>query len=392
MLRLSVLAVGLGLDCDSEQCELELPVCGAWCEHAAGEACHMNETLMPCKGLHCRTSCSQWARSMSEKISVTCQEFSDFAFYPRGATVCKEECLLPEIRRERYPSPTGLGLLCRPESCDAAIQARYATEAGRLEAGLGVLQCPCNWFGSDCRDDWLQVQHVRKELLGDFQVTYLHIDPVAWSNFMLSFRPGSLVRVQHLDHQGVAREQPYALAGGEDGLLEILTGPPPTGLHPVVVDVAHALRRGVGSFYVNPPISGFFNGRYTFLLDALSSVKTVAMVSSGVGLSGIKSAIHALQGRNLDLHLVHGLRNAKELPYKELLTSTRLTLVVSGGLVFACPVFRCRLQRGAARPGRRRASAAVQSQCVFRCNEASRWPRTPRRRSMRNKPWPWTSC
>lgn len=331
MLRLlSVLALGRGLDCDTEQCELELPICGAWCEDAPSEACHMNETLMPCKGFHCRTSCRQWARSMSANISVTCQEFAVFAAYPRGATVCKEECLLPEIRRERYPSPTGLGLLCRPESCDAAVQARYATEPSRLEAGMGVLQCPCNWFGSDCRDDWVQVQHVSKEVLGDFQVTYLHIDPAAWSNFMSNFRPGGLVRVQHLDQQGVAREQAYALAGGQEGILEVLTGPPPSGLHPVVVDVALALRRGA-SFYVNPPISGFFNGRYTFLLEALSSVKTVAMVSSGVGLSGIKSAIHALQGRHLELHLVHGLRNVKDLPYgQELLTSTRLTLVVSG--------------------------------------------------------------
>ncbi|CAJ1339252.1 unnamed protein product, partial [Effrenium voratum] len=131
----------------------------------------MDTALMPCRGEHCRTTCRRWFRSMlapEGSVNVTCQEFSDFTFFPRGAAVCKEECLLPEIRPERYPNPTGLGLLCRPNSCDASSQARYANSAfGGL--GLGVLQCPCNWFGSDCRDAWVPVLGVEKLRLGDFQ-------------------------------------------------------------------------------------------------------------------------------------------------------------------------------------------------------------------------------
>lgn len=274
-------------------------------------------------------------------IRVTCQEFADFAFFSKGAAVCAEECLLPEIRAERYPSPTGYGLLCRPGSCDASSQARYAQDPVAIEKGLAALECPCNWFGSDCKDDWVQVRHVRKQWLGDFQLTFFSVDKGDWKKIMKDYRPGSILRVQHLDQNGIPREQPYALAGkDEEGILKVLTGPPPEGLHEVVVEVAHAVRQHTPgpctTLFVNPAIAGFFNGRYEYLLDALGSVKQVAIVSSGVGFSGVKAAISGLLPTGLQMHIFYGVRNAKDVPYQDFLTSplveekVKLTLLVSG--------------------------------------------------------------
>ena len=244
--------------------------------------------------------------------------------------------------QDRYPSPTGFGLLCRPDSCDAAVQARYRQDAKVLSSGLGALECPCNWFGSDCQDDWVPVQQVQKEVLGDFEMTYLTIDKKAWRKVMKDYRPGSILRVQHLDQNGILREQPYALAGkSEEGVLEILTGPPPEGLREVVVEVAHAVRRcatGPCGLFVNPVISGFFNGRYSFLMDGLQSVKQVAIVSSGVGLSGVKAAITELLPKDLGIHVFYGIRDLINLPYlnfwQNLVAQKRLTftLLVSGHL------------------------------------------------------------
>ena len=132
----------------------------------------------------------------------------------------------------------------------------------------------------------------------------------------------------------MAREQPYALGFGDEGaegVLEILTGPPPEGLNSVVVEVAHAVRQlvpgPVVGLFVNPAISGFFNGYYRFLCDSLASpdspVRRVALVSSGVGLSGAKAALAALLrlqelGKTLEIHLFYGIRDVKDLAYKAL--------------------------------------------------------------------------
>ena len=329
-------------DYGSEECPT-LQTCGTWCEDSVGEACLMNASEMPCQGQYCKTSCDRWYGSiLARNIQVTCREFAGFDGFPRGAAICDEECLLPEIRKERYPSPTGHGLLCRPGSCDPSSQSRYAKDPVALEQGLGALECPCNWFGSDCQDDWVPVRHIRKELLGDFEVTFLSVDVTHWKDIMKDYRPGSILRVQHLDKNGIPREQPYALAGNEDeGVLEILTGPP-QGLNEVVVEVAHAMRQHppgpCTKLFVNPAITGFFNGRYDFLMDTLDSVKQVAIVSSGVGFSGAKAAISGLLQTGLDIHVFYGIRDVAHLPYKDFLSSARvqkqlkLTLLVSGNL------------------------------------------------------------
>ena len=135
-----------------------------------------------------------------------------------------------------------------------------------------------------------------------------------------------------MDANGVAREQPYALGFGSEGAegsLEILTGPPPEGLNSVVVEVAHALRKltpgPVQGLFVNPAIAGFFNGHYRFLFESLAStpeVRRVVLVSSGVGLSGVKAALLQLLAKPMDwpleIHLFYGLRDVRDLPYKVL--------------------------------------------------------------------------
>ena len=50
----------------------------------------MDASLMPCKGQYCETTCQQWYRSIlapAGSVTVSCKEFSDFAFYPKGALI-----------------------------------------------------------------------------------------------------------------------------------------------------------------------------------------------------------------------------------------------------------------------------------------------------------------
>ena len=177
-------------DCGSEECVLEmlqLRTCGEWCQGAESARCIVNQSLMPCRGNFCETNCLRWSRSVLadlRALKVTCREFSDFASYPRGALICKEECLLPEIRPDRYPLPTGVGLLCRPDSCDPAVQQRYGSVAWAQTPGVVELECPCNWFGSDCQDDWVPVLRVEKRGLGAFQLLHLHVEPHLWHRLM----------------------------------------------------------------------------------------------------------------------------------------------------------------------------------------------------------------
>ena len=330
-----------GEDCGSGECAvddvLQPPTCGDWCQEAESD-CWMNQSIMPCQGSFCKTTCLRWSRSVlapRRSVQVTCREFSDFASYPLGATICKEECLLPEIRPERYPLPTGVGLLCRPDSCDPAVQQRYGGEAWATVTGVVELQCPCNWFGSDCQDDWVSVLRVEKQFLGAFQLVHLHVQPHLWQKLLKDYRPGSIIRLQHLDSLGVAREQPYALGYGKEGtqgVLEILTGPPPEGLSSVVVEVAHAVRRlapgPVRGLFVNPAIAGFFNGYYQFLMESIAStpeLRRVVLISSGVGLSGVKAAFLQLLDKPLEIHLYYGLRDAQDLAYKAPLPNFRVS-------------------------------------------------------------------
>lgn len=321
-------------------------LCGDWCQASEAEdtPCTVDTRRHPCRGEYwCATTCALWALSEQPHLSkVSCERFVRTSAYPRGGEVCKEECLLSEIRPDRYPAPTGLGFLCRPGTCDPAVQERYA--AWPAELGLGVLECPCNWFGADCRDDWVPVQTIRRRSYGDLQEVRLVVGREGWRRIMADHRPGGVVRVQHLDGEGVAREQPFALANvegdGTAGELEFLAGPPDDDLHPTVTEVARRVRSlpegEVANLFVNPSVSGFFNRRYGFLMASLSGVEHVVLAATGAGFSGVRPLVTQLAARGVQVHLHFGLRDLRHLPYREefeawsLAPGVHVTLLVSG--------------------------------------------------------------
>lgn len=277
---------------------------------------------------------------------LTCAQFIRGSAYPKGGMLCPDECLVAEIKANRYPAPTGLGLLCAPGTCDPAVQSRYRGTAKASELGLASLECPCNWFGSDCPDDWVQITAVlRKERLGDFETTVFAVSAEGWRKVMAQHRPGGVVRCQAPSASAWGDrplEAAWALANdaetGVVGELEVLTGPPEEHYHRTVTELSFRVRAlpvgpiadGKGPMYINPSVSGFFNKQYIFLLDALAAdatVEHVVMIATGTGLSGVRTAIAKLLRdrpmsiRNLTVHLYYGLRDARHLPYRTLLAS-----------------------------------------------------------------------
>eukprot|EP00931_Biecheleriopsis_adriatica_P091713 TRINITY_DN65597_c0_g1_i1.p1 TRINITY_DN65597_c0_g1~~TRINITY_DN65597_c0_g1_i1.p1 ORF type:complete len:500 (+),score=88.64 TRINITY_DN65597_c0_g1_i1:41-1540(+) len=331
----------------------KVPMCGGWCSSEADSntACAIDQTKMQCSGDYwCTTTCELWNVSMlaaQRTMPLTCEQFIRTSAFPRGGEVCREDCLLAEIKPNRYPAPTGLGFLCAPGTCDPAVQSRYR-DTPKSELGLGILECPCNWFGSDCNNDWVQIEAVvRKEILGDFVIVVFKVDEAGWHAVMRDHRPGGVVRVQRPSSSAWGSrplEQPYALANDKDtgvvGELEVLTGKPEAGYHETVTEVAHHVRSlSVGPLeaplYINPSIAGFFNKKYMFLMDALDeSVTDVIMIATGAGLSGVRSAIASLLHRpKTRVHLYYGLRDVRQLPYRSLLegwaASLTFTLLIS---------------------------------------------------------------
>lgn len=376
--------------------------CGAWCASAAldpATPCTMDESRVPCSGSYwCTSTCGLWNVSVEQARSpgapgIACAQFIRTSAFPVGAEPCDPACLLDEIKPDRYPAPTGLGLLCAPSTCDPAVQVRYRGTHKAL-AGLAALECPCNWFGSDCPDEWEEVTEVRrKQRLGDLEVTVLGVSVGAWHRIMADHRPGGVVRLQAPSPSAWGHrplEQPYALAtdaatGGTPGELEILTGLPEARYHPTVTEVARRVRAlpegpvadGRGPLFVNPSVGGFFNSRYVFLSDLLdrwqggrgeaanasgtaegagaaahrgggkegpmsAEVEHAVLLATGAGLSGLRSVLERFAARPAAeratmprLHLLYGLRDAGHLPYREALVSwassgvLELTLVVS---------------------------------------------------------------
>lgn len=319
----------------------KVPMCGEWCGSGtvlASTPCAIDEAKMACRGEYwCTTTCGLWNVSMlSAQLTtpLTCQQFIRTSAFPRGGEVCREHCLLNEVKPNRYPAPTGLGFLCAPGTCDPAVQSRYQGTSKSTELGLSVLECPCNWFGSDCGDDWVQIEAVlRKQVAGDFIAVTLKVDEASWHRVMKDHRPGGVVRIQRpsmLTWGGGPAEQPYALANdkvtGVVGELEVLAGKPEAEYFESVTEVAHLVRDlAVGPvttpLYINPSIAGFFNKNYMFLMDALDeNVEHVIMVATGAGLSGVRTAIASLMTRpKTQVHLYYGIRETLHLPYRALL-------------------------------------------------------------------------
>lgn len=342
-------------------------LCGAWCSSPTvdpASPCIVDEKVIPCAGAYCSSTCGLWNLSVllaGSPLSppISCDSFVNFGGYPLGAVPCAPECLVDEIKPTRYPAPLGFGLLCAPGTCDPSTQARYANTSKALEGRLGVLECPCNWFGADCPDDWVQVEAVlRKRRLGDVEHTVFGVSPEGWHNIMASHRLGGTVRVQSPSDSAWGRrplEQPYALAadgltGAEVGEVEVLTGPPDVRYHPTVTEVAQRVRAlpvgpiqdAPSPLFINPSVGGFFNARYEWLSDEVASrgdqLDHVVIISTGTGISSARHAIAELirRPRAPRVHLYYGVRDARHLPFREELAGwvaagrLALTLAVSG--------------------------------------------------------------
>ncbi|KAG8462544.1 hypothetical protein KFE25_010369 [Diacronema lutheri] len=417
-----------------------LRTCGDWCDRAQDEAtpCQIDPALTPCAGgAWCETTCGQWALFRlgdPRERKVPCETFARAGAYARGGAPCDPSCLSPEISRERYPAPTGLGFFCDPGTCNPPVQARYENDTRALERGMRILQCPCAWFASDCpegREDVRAVVKGASAASDGLQVLRLELSAAAFARVIARHKPGGAVRVVHLDAAGDPREQPFALAlpasdaavdgndarahaggtggagdGAGDGAgggvgggvgggatggggagggghagssvedngddearvayLELLSGPTRSdgGLHPSVTDVARRLRalpagRTVmgglqpadarapsssggesastsapphdAALWVYPTLSGFSNGKYKFLLDALgagaySPVAHVFVVATGSGLFGAESAVTSLEALRrahppgaaasprVHVHVLHGVRTMSDVP------------------------------------------------------------------------------
>ena len=318
---------------------------------------------MPCRGQWCTTTCELWDLFVlgpdDKRRPVSCDMYKSGMAYPRGAQLCDESCLIPEIRSTRYPAPTGYGIMCRPHTCAPA-----ATPLPHVGPALGELQCPCNWFGSECTNDWIPIQEIRKEQQRQYgphlQFVTLKLDPNGWNTVIQDYRPGGVIRITQLDDKGIPQEMACALAGFDTpGELQLWMARPPdedasSSLRPeprLVADRLWNLKASgpVSNLYVNPTISGFFNGKYQYLMEYLKEheeISHVVLLATGAGLGGALSAVEAIVAANnnkknisckpIQIYVYYGLRNLDHLPCRnrlEQLASTgaiQLTLVVSG--------------------------------------------------------------
>lgn len=322
-----------------------MKTCGDWCaDEDPDTACSIDTRIMKCQGdFFCSSTCGLWDISILSPATkpVTCPSFMYTQAYPKGGELCAEECLLAELKPNRYPAPTGLGFFCAPGTCDPAVQSRYKGTFKADKEELGILECPCNWFGTDCTDDWVEITEVlRKETLGD-KITYVFkVSDEGWKKIVANAVPGSVVRVQAYSDSAWGRrplEQPYALAidaeTGTMGEVEVLTGPPEEELESTVIEIAKRVRAlpvgpindGKGKLYVNPAVANFKSmPYYTDFLTALSTDKTienVVFLSTGAGLSGVRTGISkVLRDGGKKVHLYYGLRDARNLPYREQIT------------------------------------------------------------------------
>lgn len=343
--------------------------CGPWCaEEAPTTACRIDETIVRCQGdFYCTTTCALWNRLIlqdpllggqgTKKPSVTCAMFKRFDGFAGGSEMaepCDISCLLPEIRPGRYPAPTGLGLNCQKGTCLPVSSAL----ADILPEVPAKLECPCNWFGSDCPDDWFPIKTIHhtasfgSDPFNAVVATTLTLSKEDWRQVTAGHQPGGVIRLVHRDPDNWnhtnpehtrALEQPYALAFAlEEGELQILTAPPDKSLHIQARSVAERVRSlpsgpiTGGNLYVNPTIAGFFNSQWNFLLpflDETPGIENVVLLSTGAGLSGTVSAVQTLLKRSTKIHLYHGVRRIQDLPFQDYLQEVQsqiyLTVVES---------------------------------------------------------------
>lgn len=333
-----------------------LEMCGEWCHTVSdpGTPCRMDTDYVPCQGdYHCTTTCRLWEKNIlmdplngfqagkrvTERPVTSCAMFKRFDGFVSTKTseTCDTSCLLPEIRPHRYPAPTGLGLGCQKGTC-------YAVSSSYAEGAPAKLECPCNWFGSDCQNDEfpiVSIQHtaVYGDMPGAVTATTIQVGEDAWYKIMENHQPGGVIRITHRNEKnGRNHEQPYAIAAAsaQHHTIEVLTAQPDQSLDIVPRDVAERIRSypldnmvisNPPNLFVNPSIAGFFNSQWQFLLPAIDErkIQHLVLLSTGAGLSGSLSVLAKVlptignksQSPLKSVHLYHGVRTLEELPYQE---------------------------------------------------------------------------
>ena len=334
-----------------------LETCGEWCHNVSdsGTACRMDTDYVPCQGdYYCTTTCRLWEKNIlmdplngfeagkivTERPVTSCAMFKRVEEYTSINTSepCDISCLLPEFRSDRYPAPTGLGRMCQKGTC-------YPVSSSYAESAPARLECPCNWFGSDCKNDEYPIHSIRHtgvygDMPGAITATTITVQMEHWFKIMEHHQPGGIIRITRRDdNDGRFREQHYvvAAANARQHTIEILTPPPTTtpdaSLDIVARDVADRIRSlpldntvvlNPTNLYIHPSISGFFNSQQQFLIPAIEErkIQHLVVLSTGAGLGGSLSILsHILPtiGNKSPLnsvHLYHGVRSLEELPYQ----------------------------------------------------------------------------
>jgi hypothetical protein len=208
----------------------------------------------------------------------------------------------------------------------------------------------CNWFGSECEDEWTRVTDTSRQRLGALDQITLRMPIKSWRKVLENYRPGSVVRIQTKER--LSQDHVLDAANDEDGIFESVfaiaqcdtpgeiqvlvarpdpslrwevrrvaellraTASPSDGQSQTLSDDSHTTPKGHHrpTFYINPAISGFYNSRYEYLMDEVervnsdkdsgddrekgSTIEDVVVVATGSGLSGALSAVEALVSRN----------------------------------------------------------------------------------------------
>lgn len=328
-------AVNADANADATDSSQKLRMCGEWCSSANESApCRMDNSKVPCLGKHCATTAGFWSLFMlgpySKNRPISCQLYKDGVGYPIGGCPCDPSCLIAEIKKERYPQPTGMGVFCKPNTCVPAASPRHQDKG----EGLGTLACPCNWFGSECTDDWIPIQHLEKKRIGSLDRVTLTVNKSKWGKLMKDYRPGAVVRLNMKNGEFI--HELACVVSGMDaakGQLDLLVAPPDSSLDPSVRYVTDLLRsheEGIivpkdeqSKMYVNPAISGFYNSRYQFLTEYIAEhkVKKVIVLATGSGLGGAVSVIEGLKDDSgVAVRLYYGVRDIASIPYSEKLS------------------------------------------------------------------------
>ena len=141
------------------------PTCGVWCYTTPDPAspCTMDEDVVPCKtDFYCTTTCALWSRFTGIEWNgqvhlVPC--LLDLMGIPRITMVPSHATRCAFCPKSEKSATQRLLVLVFSVAQTGTCYASASSMAHLAEVAA-VLECPCNWFGADCPDDWAPVQAI----------------------------------------------------------------------------------------------------------------------------------------------------------------------------------------------------------------------------------------